>query len=220
MPIRIVLFSEDPLVVTLLADRLGREPDLAIVGAARRVKELEEDCRRTSAEVALLDAPAREEELERALRDLGRAPRPPAILVIGRNEADESQAELFRSGANGYLPRENGGELPEAIRAVAAGEIWLTQSVSGRLLQEHQRLVRRNRGAGFDRLARLTARERDVLYQVAKGLTNQQAGEALGMSVNTVKLHLRNILRKLDVPSRVEAAVVALQEGLLDEPES
>ena len=107
------------------------------------------------------------------------------------------------------------GVLVEAVRSVANGGVWLAPDVVSRVVQDYPTLSRQ---ATLDRspLARLTERERDVLARVARGMTNQQIASDLIMSLSTVKTHLQSIFRKLELPSRTEAAVLAVREGLLE----
>jgi DNA-binding NarL/FixJ family response regulator len=133
----------------------------------------------------------------------------PRILGLSSYDDREFITELLNSGASGYLLKD---EVPEyivdAVRGVANGERgWLSRKVAAML---SQMLFNEEPGR-----AALTPRELKVLSLVVEGKTNEQIGLALGISVKTVENHLHSIFRKMDVVSRVEAAVVAVRENLV-----
>jgi two-component system NarL family response regulator len=120
-----------------------------------------------------------------------------------------------RAGARGYLLTDTTpAELVDALRAVAAGSSLLSPAMASRLLDEFAVLVRRNE-APAEGAGSLSRRELEVLTLVAQGLNNRAIAEALFISENTVKNHIRNIHEKLQVHSRMEAVVRAVREGVL-----
>ena len=144
-----------------------------------------------------------------------RAARPEvAVLVLTGSQDEEDLVESLRSGATGYLLKDASvEEVADAIRAVARGHGVISPTMTTKLLERFGELLRR---VPDDRESRLTVRELDVLRLVVKGLSNREIARDLFISQNTVKNHVRNILEKLHVRSRTEAATLAMRERLLD----
>ena len=137
-----------------------------------------------------------------------------AILTV--SEKDEDLFAAVRAGATGYLLKEVSiEELPEAVRAVARGHSLISPTMASRLLSEFNALSRRveeERG----NVPRLSDRELEVLRLVARGFSNRDIATELVIAENTVKNHVRNILEKLQLRSRMEAAMYAVREKLVD----
>jgi DNA-binding NarL/FixJ family response regulator len=137
-----------------------------------------------------------------------------AILTV--SESDDDLFAAVRAGATGYLLKEVSiEELPDAVRAVARGHSLISPSMASRLLGEFNALSRRveeQRGTA----PRLSDRELEVLRLVARGLSNKDIAAELVIAENTVKNHVRNILEKLQLRSRMEAAMYAVREKLVD----
>ncbi len=137
-----------------------------------------------------------------------------AILTV--SEDDEDLFAAVRAGATGYLLKEVSiEELPDAVRAVVRGQSLMSPSMATRLLGEFNALSRRveeQRGTA----PRLSDRELEVLRLVARGLSNKDIAAELVIAENTVKNHVRNILEKLQLRSRMEAAMYAVREKLVD----
>jgi len=137
-----------------------------------------------------------------------------AILTV--SESDDDLFAAVRAGATGYLLKEVSiEELPAAVRAVARGHSLISPSMATRLLGEFNALSRRveeQRGTA----PRLSDRELEVLRLVARGLSNKDIAAELVIAENTVKNHVRNILEKLQLRSRMEAAMYAVREKLVD----
>lgn len=143
------------------------------------------------------------------------AQRSPATRVIALTSFldDDKVLPAVRAGAAGYLLKDVGpDDLVRAIRTVHAGEALLHPAVAVRLMEE----VAGPRARGAEDGAGLTARERDVLTQIARGLSNKRIALELDISEATVKIHVSNVLRKLGVTDRTQAALYAVREGLVD----
>jgi DNA-binding NarL/FixJ family response regulator len=140
------------------------------------------------------------------------------VLVLTTFDLDSYVYEALRAGASGFvlkdMPRE---ELVQAVRTVADGETPLAPAVVRRLLARFLDAPPPDRAGRPDpRLARLTERERDVLRLVADGMSNAEIADRLVVSPATVKTHVASLLRKLEVRDRLQAAMIALQTGLVD----
>lgn len=216
MRVSILIAEDDALLHSLLAEILDREEDLEVVGVAEDGSTCLEMIERLQPMVLLLDLRLHGLSGQRVLAQLLEQPEPPAVLVLSGEDDENTQVEIARSGARGFLPkREAVAVLARAIRAVSKGELWYKPQIAHRIVQEHQEMMRKVREDQRP-LNLLTRREREVLTGVARGLTNRQIAEELFMSVHTVKLHIANILRKFGLPNRTEAAVFAVREGLIE----
>jgi DNA-binding NarL/FixJ family response regulator len=125
------------------------------------------------------------------------------VLILTAFDGDADIRKAFEAGAQGYVLKSSTGEkLIPAIRAVAAGERWLPKEVAYRL-------------SSHNSYETLTARELQVLNEIAKGFANKQIASNLGITEYTVKDHLKNILAKLRVADRTEAVSVSVQRGII-----
>ncbi len=140
------------------------------------------------------------------------------VVMLTVSDDEEDLFEAIKVGAAGYLLKEISIEgVAEAVRSVMRGQTLISPSMAGKLLLEFTSLANRvDDTAPRVPLPRLTGRELEVLRLVAKGLTNREVGDQLLISENTVKNHVRNILEKLHLHSRMEAVLYAVKEQLLD----
>jgi two-component system NarL family response regulator len=136
-------------------------------------------------------------------------------LMLTVSDEEDDLYEAIKAGANGYLLKEISiEEVASAIRAVVAGQSLISPSMASKLLAEFNTLAR----AAEEKVPapKLTDRELQVLRLVAKGMSNREVSEELFISENTVKNHVRNILEKLHLHSRMEAVIYAVREKILD----
>jgi DNA-binding NarL/FixJ family response regulator len=150
-----------------------------------------------------------------ATRALQQVQRPPTVLVLTTFDLDEYVFDALEAGASGFLLKDVTREdLVRAVRVVAAGEALLAPSVTRRLIAEFGVLRRSAAPIPIAGLNSLTAREREVLAHMARGLSNAEIAAALVVSEHTVKTHVASILAKLQVRDRVQAVIVAYRGGL------
>jgi two-component system NarL family response regulator len=139
------------------------------------------------------------------------------ILMLTVSDEEEDLYEAIKAGANGYLLKEISIEdVGQAVRAVVQGQTLISPSMASKLLSEFNSLVKQAKEQQEVPGPRLTARELEVLKLVATGITNREIATKLYISENTVKNHVRNILEKLHLHSRMEAVMYAVREKLLD----
>ncbi|MFF2568620.1 response regulator [Streptomyces sp. NPDC101191] len=142
----------------------------------------------------------------------------PRVVMLTTFGEDENVVRALRAGAAGFLLKDDGPqELISAVRAAAAGDAVLSPGVTGtvvaRMLRAHDPLDQGGPAAD-ERIARLTAREREVLAMLGQGLSNQDVADRLGIGTGTVKTHVGAILDKTGSTSRVQAALLAHRTGL------
>ncbi len=209
-PIRVLLADDHPVVRQGLRSFLDLQDDVTVVGEAgdgeaalRLVAELEPD-------VVLLDLEMPGKGGLDVLRELGAAGTRARVIVLTSFRGEDQVLPAIEAGAAGYLLKDvHPFDLRDAIRKVHAGEEVLAPSVAGQVMRGY----RRTRQAGA--VDRLTSRELDVLRLIAGGRGNRQIGHELGIAEKTVKTHVSNLLAKLGVADRTQAAVLAVQEGLV-----
>ena len=212
-PIRILLADQHALFREALRTGLENEGDLKVVAQARTGQEAVVEADRTVPHVAIVDADLGDSaptiaELKERLPRCG-------VLVLGADEDSRRLVDLLDAGANGYLTREAPlAELVTATRAIHRGDTLIPPRMLGPLLRALLQR-RREQDHAHDRLARLTRREREVLALLAGGADNEKIASVLVISPQTARTHIQNILGKLAVHSRLEAAAFVTQNGIL-----
>ena len=204
MVTRVFLLDDHEVVRRGLRDLLGSEDDLEIVGEAGTAEEAYGRIPATSPNVAVLDVRLPDGDGVEVCREIrSRHPEIACIMLTSVADDDAVYAAIM-AGAAGYMLKQvRGTELVDCIRRVAAGASLLDPSVTTRVLE---RLRHRD---DKDELGSLTDQERNILDLVAEGLTNRQIGERMFLAEKTVKNYVSNILAKLGMSRRTEAAVYA-----------
>jgi DNA-binding NarL/FixJ family response regulator len=220
--------DESPLVRVLVVDDhalfrhgllqvLRSATDMLVVGEARDGMEAIEQAAELQPDVVLMDVRMPSVNGIEAARRIRTAQPGVRILMLTESEDEEDLYGAVRAGATGYLLKEVAiDEIADAIRAVAMGQALVSPSMTTKLLSEFNALSRRLEEEHYGR--RLTDRELEVLRLIARGMSNKDIGVELVIAENTVRNHVRNILEKLQVRSRVEAAMYAVREKLVDAP--
>ena len=185
------------------------EPDIEVAGEADDGATAVEKAKRLHPDVVLMDIQMPGLDGIAATRRLDQAGVSARVLILTTFERDDYLYEAMKAGASGFLLKDaRRDQLVHAIRTVAAGEALLAPALVRRLVEEFCR----GPAPGAERLAALTAlteRELEVLRLVARGLANREIACALFLSEATVKTHLANLMRKLELRDRVQAVVVA-----------
>jgi DNA-binding NarL/FixJ family response regulator len=196
---------------------LKSEGDIEVVGEAADGNEAVEKAQESMPDVILMDVrmPHRSGiEATQQIKDLLPHVK---ILMLTISDEEADLYEAIKAGASGYLLKEISiDEVADAIRSVFAGQSRLSPSMAAKLLQEFAAMSKRAAEARQLPAPRLTDREMEVLRLVAQGLNNRDIAKELFISENTVKNHIRNILEKLHLHSRMEAVVYAVREKLLE----
>jgi two-component system NarL family response regulator len=216
-PIRVAVVDDQELFRRGLTMLLTVEDDIEVVGEAGDGVAATELAASTVPDVVLMDVrmPKRSGiEACVSIKDVA-----PSAKIIMLTVSDE-EADLYdavKNGASGYLLKDSSiDEVAQAIRVVADGQSLISPSMAIKLLDEFKQMTRSDRQQVPT--PRLTDRELEVLKLVAQGLNNREIAKRLFISENTVKNHVRNILEKLQLHSRMEAVMYAVREKLLDIP--
>lgn len=213
-PVRVVLVDDQELVRSGLRRILRRRDGFAVVAECADGGELPDALGAHDADIVVMDLRMKQVDGIEATRRLRAASDTPPVLVLTTFDDDELLSEALRAGAAGFVLKDSGAEdLISAVRRVAAGESWLDPAVTARVLATYRSAVSRSRPAAD--MDALTARERDVLISMGKGLSNVEIAEALFISELTVKSHIGRIFAKLGLRDRAAAIVYAFDHGLV-----
>jgi DNA-binding NarL/FixJ family response regulator len=215
--IRVVIADDQALVRGGFRLILATQPDLEVVAEAADGEEALAAVRRLRPDVALVDIRMPPPDGLEVTRRLAADSVSTRIIVLTTFDLDAYVYEALGAGASGFLLKDVRPEdLVAAVRAVVRGETLLAPAVTQRLVREFLRRGQPETHRQPVELASLTAREREVLVLVARGLSNAEIAAALVLAETTVKTHIGAILRKLGLRDRVQAVVLAYRCGLVD----
>jgi len=207
-PIRILVVDDHPLFREGAVHSLAAEPDFSIVGQAENGEEALRLARDLLPDVVLLDIGMPGADGLATAQKITAACPATRIVMLTVYEDEDKLLAAFKAGARGYvLKGVSARELANVVRAAAHGDVYVSPSLAAGILRTL------SRGPSADPLDGLTERESAILTLVGEGLTNREIGERLHLSEKTIKHYITNILQKLQVRSRVEAALVAARRG-------
>jgi two-component system NarL family response regulator len=201
--IHILIIDDHPVVRAGLASMLSTHLDIEVIGSASSGGEALALLEKIAPDVILIDLRMPGMSGLETIRVIKLRKDPPRIIVLTNSETDEDIYQAVGAGAEGYLLKSTPQDgLLDAIRLVRANKRYLPAHIAAQL---------------SDRMARsdLTPREHQILQLVAKGLTNKEIGRVFGISDNTARNHVNNIIGKLEVSDRTEAATIAMRQGLI-----
>lgn len=202
--VRIFIADDHPVVVAGLTSMLGTQEGMVVTGSASSGEEVVEMLRTHPADLLLLDLRMPGRNGVETLHALNRSGIPIRSIILTSYETDEDIYRAVQAGAQGYLLKgAPQADLIEAIWTVYGGKRYLPRHIAEHLAERMMR-------------SELTAREIEVLHMLARGLTNKEIGSALRISSNTVRNHVNNIIEKLEVSDRTEAAITAIHRGIID----
>ena len=214
--IRVLIADDDRLVRAGIGLILTPLPDVEVVAEAANGREAVELTVRHRPQVVLLDIRMPVLDGLAALREIRRTAPAVAVIVLTTFGEAAYVSEALAGGAAGFLLKDSAvDELARAIRAAAAGEAFLTPSVTRQVLDRLPAAVPPQEKAAAERLATLSDREREVLLLLAQGLSNGAISEQLWITEATVKTHVSRVFTKLECDNRVQAALLVHRAGLL-----
>lgn len=214
--IRVMLVDDQELVRAGFRMVLGAQPDIEVVGEAADGKAAIEALRTVEADVVLMDVRMPRMDGVEAARVICAAPDGPKVLILTTFDLDEYAFAAIKAGASGFLLKDvPPAELIRAIHTVHAGDAVVAPSTTRRLLDHFAtHLPDGDTGKRPDADV-LTAREREVLFHVARGLSNAEIAAVLHLAEATVKTHLGRVLAKLNLRDRAQAVVYAYETGIV-----
>ncbi len=216
-PMRVLVVDDHALYRRGLEMVLMAEGDIDIVGEAGDGLDAVRQAERLKPDVVLLDLRMPRSSGLEACAEIKRVSPGSRIVVLTVSDEESDLFDAVRAGANGYLLKDvPGEEIADGLRSVMNGQSLISPAMAGALLSEFAALSKRSEHASGAPTPRLTVREVQVLRLVARGMSNRDIAGDLFISENTVKNHVRNILDKLQLHSRVEAVMYAVRERILD----
>lgn len=209
--INILVVDDHPLFRQGVVHSLGTEPDLTVVGQAASGEEALKLARDLLPDVVLLDINMPGWNGLITGERIATACPATAIVMLTVSEDKDKLLAAFKAGARGYvLKGVSAQELAKVVRAAAAGDVYVSPPLAAEML------VSLTRSRAPDPLQELTDREHEILKLIGTGLTNRKIGERLFLSEKTIKHYVTNILHKLQVRNRVEAALYATKQNSLN----
>lgn len=216
-PVRVIVVDDQELFRRGLTMLLAAEEDIEVVGEAGDGPAAVALAATTVPDVVLMDVRMPKGSGIEACVEIKQVAPSAKIIMLTVSDEEGDLYDAVKSGASGYLLKDSSiDEVAQAVRVVADGQSLISPSMAVKLMEEFKQLARADR----DQVPtpRLTDRELEVLRKVAEGLNNREIAKQLFISENTVKNHVRNILEKLQLHSRMEAVMYAVREKLLDIP--
>jgi DNA-binding NarL/FixJ family response regulator len=221
-PVRVLVADDQALFRRGVVVVLSASKDIEVVGEAADGEEAVAAAQELQPDVVLMDVRMPRLSGVEATRHIRRSLPGTEVLMLTVSDEEEDLFESVKAGANGYLLKEVAiEEIAETVRAMAEGQAVVSPSMTTKLLSEFRSLARRASEREELPPPGLTEREMQVLQLMAQSKSNKEIAAALFISENTVKNHVRNILEKLHLHSRMEAVTYAWRKRLLDprEPE-
>jgi len=218
-PIRALIVDDHALFRRGLEMVLAAEDDIELVGEASDGTEAVQKAGESLPDVVLMDIRMPRSSGIEACRAMKEVAPSSKIVMLTISDEEEDLFEAIRAGASGYLLKDIPlDEVADVVRAVHGGQSLINPSMAAKLLTEFAALNKRDQEERAEQVPppKLTDREMQVLKLVAKGMNNRDIAKELFISENTVKNHVRNILEKLQIHSRMEAVMIAVREKLIE----
>jgi DNA-binding NarL/FixJ family response regulator len=213
--IRVLVVDDQELVRAGFCVILDNTEDITVAGEAANGQEAIAAVEATAPDVVLMDIRMPIMDGLEATRLLTGRDNPPKVVILTTFDLDDYVYEALRAGASGFLLKDSPRQdLVAAVRAAAGGDALCSPSITRRLIEAFARRPP-EAAPSPHRLASLTARERDVLMQLARGRTNTEIAKTLFLGEATVKTHIGNLFAKLGLRDRVQAVILAYETGLV-----
>jgi DNA-binding NarL/FixJ family response regulator len=215
--IRVVICDDHALFRRGLSMVLEEEVGIEVVGEAEDGDAAVAIAEELAPDVVLMDVRMPKRSGIEATRAIAESVPTARIVMLTVSDEEDDLYEAIKAGATGYLLKEISiEEVADAVRAVMSGQSLITPSMASKLISEFSNLSKKAEARQAVPAPVLTSRELEVLKLVAQGMSNKEIAAELYISENTVKNHVRNILEKLHLHSRMEAVMYAVREKILD----
>ena len=211
---RVLIVDDDDLMRAGLRELLANDPSIEVAGEASTGREAVDAARRLSPDVVLMDVRMPDLDGIAATRELAQVAPDSRVLILTTFEQNDYIFPSLRAGASGFLlKRTRPEDLIAAVHTIAVGDSLLSPSVTRRVID---RVAKPPVPALADQaqLDTLTARERDVLELIARGLANREIATALTVEESTIRTHVKRVLMKLNLRDRVQAVIFAYEAGI------
>jgi len=207
--LRIILIDDHKLFRDGLREVLSMEPDLKVVAEAGDGREALSVIREHLPDIVLFDINMPNADGMQLVKELNNLKIRTAMVAVSAYDDEDCLATLSAEGVLGFVLKSSGRtELLAAVRSASRGQSYVDPRVAGKLMTSFSRRKNEN-----DLLGELTSREKEILYWLAQGLSNNEVASRMVLSEKTVKNHVSHMLRKLDLRDRTQAAVMAWKVG-------
>lgn len=216
-PLRILLVDDHILFRKGIASLISSRQDMKVVAEASDGVEAVTIAKETLPDIILMDINMPRRSGLEAVKIIKEEIPATQVVMLTISEQDSDLFEAIKNGAKGYLLKNlEPQQLFEMLDKIRRGEAPISGAMAAKILQEFRQPAL-NKAKQSESEDKLTAREMEVLEEVVKGASNTEIADTLHITENTVKIHLRNILEKLHVQNRIQAAVQAVRKGLVDQ---
>lgn len=214
--IRLVIAEDEQAWRNVLQKTLGLMPEAEILAVCKDGREALDVCLADPPDVLLTDVSMPRMDGIELIRNLLRKEKDVAVVVLTAHDEDDTVFDAFRAGALGYLLKTSmPNDVVEAVRFAFKGEAKITPKIAAKVIEDFRR-VKEDDETDDTELYVLSDREAEILDLVAQGLRNKEIANRLSIAEKTVKNHVSNILKALQVNSRTEAAMKAVKARLVD----
>jgi DNA-binding NarL/FixJ family response regulator len=215
-PVRVLVVQDHPLLASAIARVLENEGDMTVVGIARRADEAAEMAAGAKPAVVLMDFRLPDSSGPAAAATIRSAVPDAAIVFHSADESESALLDAIDAGATAYLTKKaTADQIVEAVRRASVGEVLIPVALFAKAIARQRRAVT-ERLAHEKMVAEFTPRELDVLRLLAEGLDTATIAERLGIASHTVEWHVRHLIEKLGVHSKLQAVIAAARTGLIE----
>ncbi|HIJ57280.1 MAG TPA: response regulator transcription factor [Deltaproteobacteria bacterium] len=214
-PVKIFLADDHTIVRQGLAKLLEAESDLEVIGEAKDGREAVKKVQKLKPDVVIMDIAMPLLNGIEATRQIKKILPQTRIIILSMHSHDRYISELISLGASGYLLKDStGGEIIKAISAAVKGDVYLSPTISRRVIDDY--LTLKKTSSREDLYAKLSNREREVFQMIAEGRSTKEISDILCVSPSTVKTHRANIMEKLEIENISQLIQFAIRLGIVD----
>ncbi len=213
--ITIVLADDHTIVRQGLAKLLEAEPNLQVIGEAEDGREAVSKVAKLNPDIVIMDIAMPLLNGIEATRQIKKAAAQTKVIILSMHSHDRYISELIGLGASGYLLKDStGGEIVKAVTAAMKGDVYLSPSISRRVVEDYVNLKKTS--SREDLYTKLSNREREVFQMIAEGHTTKEISDILCVSPSTIKTHRANIMEKLQIDNTSRLIQFAIRLGIVD----